>query len=267
MTPLAQRLAKELISSKNPHWVSNKEALRKSLYDIHCFECTAIIPLLEELGIQAAKLGKGIEKTMGRFGFLPAPKTWVEFKRLNGERMSLLAEEYHKDKEITQVTLFWDDFAQPLGTVHLPTCTYDVPDVQMIVPQTLIDDFKRNGIDPSYAPSGMLSMLQGFLTLINTPKIIGRRQNMPHVGLERNLVKKFGAGKFPLHAWTEIKLEVTKPIEIDDGEPHEAHLTGRRALHFCRAHLRIQSGKLVYVSSHWRGDAAIGIKQSRYVLS
>lgn len=266
MTPLAHRLAKELIAGTNPNWSANKAALRESLYGIHCFECTAILPLLNELSIQAARVGEEIERTMGRFGFLPAPKTWIEFIRTKGERIALLAEQSAQDEEICFVTLFWDDFAQPIGTIHLKTCTYDIPDRQMIIPQTLADDFSNDGIDPAFAPKALISMLQGILTLINTPRIIGRRQVMPHVGLERKLVKKFGAGKFPLQAWTEIKLQVAKPIEIDDGLPHEAHLTGKRALHFCRAHLRVQNGQLVYVSSHWRGDAAIGIKQSRYVV-
>jgi hypothetical protein len=99
--------------------------------------------------------------------------------------------------------------------------------------------------------------------LINSPKVIGRRQFMPH----KVLVKNFTGGSFPLHAWTEIRLEVSKPPEIDDGGPHEARLTGRRALHFCRAHLRIRYGQLEYVSPHWRGDPSVGIKQSRYIVT
>jgi hypothetical protein len=71
-------------------------------------------------------------------------------------------------------------------------------------------------------------------------------------------------GTFPLRAWTEIVLEVTPPSEAGALDPGEAHLTGRRALHFCRQHLRIRGGRLELVKAHWRGDAAIGIKQSRY---
>lgn len=89
---------------------------------------------------------------------------------------------------------------------------------------------------------------------------------MPHRKVERELTKAFGLGKFPLRAWTELRLTVAKPAEIDDGESHEAHLTGRRALHFCRKHIRIRNGKLEYVSAHWRGDPALGIKQTRYKL-
>ncbi|GLK86659.1 hypothetical protein GCM10017653_47290 [Ancylobacter defluvii] len=111
------------------------------------------------------------------------------------------------------------------------------------------------------------TLLTAFLAFINTPRIIGRRQHMPHRSLERKLVaQRAVVGKFPLHAWTEIKLHVTPPEDLSDELSHEAHLTGERALHFCRAHLRIRLGKLEVVRGHWRGDAALGIRRSRYVL-
>jgi hypothetical protein len=101
------------------------------------------------------------------------------------------------------------------------------------------------------------------LALINTPRIIGRRQHMPHQGMQRKIAAgKKMVGKFPLKAWTEIKLEVMPPV-IDGGQ-HEARLTGGKALHFCRAHLRIRMGHLERVSAHWRGDPSLGIKQTRY---
>ncbi|QPF81665.1 hypothetical protein IC762_17725 [Bradyrhizobium genosp. L] len=108
------------------------------------------------------------------------------------------------------------------------------------------------------------TLLVPLLAMINTPRIIGRCQHMPHAGLARDLRKRFGAGRFPLRAWTEIQLKVTPP-EQGEGEA-EAHLTGARALHFCRAHLRVRLGRLELVSSHWRGDPALGIKQSKYRL-
>jgi hypothetical protein len=71
-------------------------------------------------------------------------------------------------------------------------------------------------------------------------------------------------GRFPLRAWTEIKLEVTPPKY--DGTEHEAMLTGGKALHFCRAHLRIRLGRVELVSAHWRGDPSLGLKRTRYSL-
>jgi hypothetical protein len=106
-----------------------------------------------------------------------------------------------------------------------------------------------------------------FLALINTPRIIGRRQHMPHKSLEAKLSRLgFAAGKYPLHAWNEIRLEVGIPRDLSDEASTEAHLTGRKALHFCRSHIRIRLGRIEIVRAHWRGDAAVGIKRSRYKL-
>lgn len=74
-------------------------------------------------------------------------------------------------------------------------------------------------------------------------------------------------GKFPLNAWTEIMLEMTPPPAPEGPSTCEVRLSGTKALHFCRAYLRLRLGRLELVSSHWRGDGALGIKQSRYVLT
>ena len=109
----------------------------------------------------------------------------------------------------------------------------------------------------------MAAWLYGLLAIINTPRVIMRRQHMPHAGLQRALIaSRRITGKYPLLAWQELQLKV-QPPDIDESD-HEAHLTGARALHFCRAHLRIRLGRLELVSAHWRGDPALGIKQTRY---
>lgn len=71
----------------------------------------------------------------------------------------------------------------------------------------------------------------------------------------------------PARDWTEIKLQINKPADIDDGQPHADRVTGQRALHFCRSHLRVKRGKLEYVRSHWRGDASLGIRRSTYKVA
>jgi hypothetical protein len=87
-----------------------------------------------------------------------------------------------------------------------------------------------------------------------------------HKGLARELKhSKLGFG--PLRDWHEIKLEVTKPRDVDDGEAHSDVIIGKRALHFCRKHLRLWNGRLIPVREHWRGDASIGIRRGRYVVT
>jgi hypothetical protein len=105
------------------------------------------------------------------------------------------------------------------------------------------------------------------LALINSPRIIGRRQHMPHERVEREKLKALGLiGKFPLHAWTEIILKVAPPDERTGEPASEAHLVGEKCLHFVRTFLRVRMGQLEYVESHWRGNPALGMKRSRYRL-
>jgi hypothetical protein len=103
------------------------------------------------------------------------------------------------------------------------------------------------------------------LVVINSPRIVLQQTSTPHRGLAKQITREKALDGFELRDWTEIRLQVTKPRYIDDGEPHEDVITGKRALHFCRPHIRIcSSGKLTYVREHWRGDPAIGVTQSRY---
>jgi hypothetical protein len=106
-------------------------------------------------------------------------------------------------------------------------------------------------------------LIMAALAIINTPRIIGRREHSPHAGLQRDIARLQGkTGKLPMEQWTEILLEVTPPPV--SGESQEARLTGHKALHFCRSFLRIRRGKLERVTGHWRGDPEIGIRRGRY---
>jgi hypothetical protein len=273
MTPLAHYLTRQIASrpkDRETIWrePQNIKNLRDLMHDIHCFEVTACLPLIVET-YESFK-GKPIEQSetvYETFGFLPAPKTWIEFRHASGNRMAVAMEEcdgrhaYNGGKPSAVCTFVDRDSVVNLGMVSTQSGDFYAYGGLQRWPQYIL---ACSGPEPDMAGQGILALAHTLLVLINSPKIIGRRQHMPHAGLERRLTKGLGAGKFPLHAWTEILLQVNKPPEIDDGEPHEAHLTGRRALHFCRKHIRIQNGQLVYVSAHWRGDPALGIKQSRY---
>jgi hypothetical protein len=106
------------------------------------------------------------------------------------------------------------------------------------------------------------------LALINSPRIIGRHQHMPHERAERDKLKDMKlVGKFPLRAWTEIILKVALPDDRSGEASTEAHLTGERCLHFCRSHIRVRMGLIEYVAGHWRGNPALGMKRSRYVVT
>lgn len=222
--------------------------------------------MLQELAKIELKNRAALEESFALYGFLPAPKTWIEWDaKQYGERVAVMLEE--RDEEQVDATMFWKNAAQPLGILRPKTCDIETPGGMYCFPETMVSYCVKHGMDAGQFALATMQAAHGILVLINSPKIIGRRQYMPNLSFERRLTKQLGVGKFPLHAWTELKLSVAKPPEIDDGEPHEAHLTGKRALHFCRKHLRIRLGKLEYVSAHWRGDPALGIKQKRYRLT
>lgn len=261
MTPLAMQIFKnKWLPKKQRENYSDPDGLRSFMEDCHFFDMTEVAGFIEEFHEKIGSMGDNSrDDLLKAITFLPAPRTWLEIFR-GHVRVGLLLVE-GKDEEATQ------RIGVHAGEIHVFHFTehHCFPLLSMTPANRSFSVF--DSIDETIEElAGWTTLVCCMLAAINTPRIIGRRQHMPHRGLERNLVKKFGTGRFPLHAWTEIKLEISKPTEIDDGEPHEAHLTGRRALHFCRAHLRIRNGKIEYVTSHWRGDAAIGIKQSRYTV-
>jgi hypothetical protein len=102
-------------------------------------------------------------------------------------------------------------------------------------PFIVIDTITKAGLPDEWA-SHVACETSVRLAILNSPRIVGRRVHHPHKGLARELAHKPELGIGPLHNWHEIKLEVTKPR---DGEPHSDVITGRRALHFCRKHIRI----------------------------
>jgi len=105
-----------------------------------------------------------------------------------------------------------------------------------------------------------------FVAVINSPKIVDRTEAAPSKGAIERVRASIPDG-FRLHPWSQIKLQIAKPASIDDGEPHAAIISGKRALHFCRAHIRFRLGRLEYVGSHWRGDPALGIRHATYKVT
>jgi hypothetical protein len=279
LTPLAHRLAKELTLPARKRDFPMKgdpsevaAGVRKVLEDIHCFECTAVLPMLPELQqLFERQSEEENDRWIGRLSFLPAPRTWIEVKLPYGRiAFHLSLEHPHDIEKWIGALIVCDGGMSPIGLISRSSADVQWPGGNYAVPAAIKQAYDEGRLSRKQVddiPMGWLALCQMLLLLINTPRIIGRRQHMPHRGLESSLVRSLGRGSFPLHAWTEIMLQVHKPTEIDDGEPHEAHLTGRRALHFCRAHLRIRLGQLEYVTSHWRGDPAIGIRQSRYKVT
>jgi hypothetical protein len=207
---------------------------------------------------------------------LPAARTWIEQINPgapNGiKRYAMLLERVSDELaegrfigllntgEISAPTFV--RFSLPLLAAADPNKTAVYPS-----PETaeFFDAYVKHSGNPHDLPIAA-RRLYTVLAFINTPRIIGRRQVVPHAGLQRKLAAAMGmVGKFPLRAWTELKLEV-RPPRIAEGEPHRAGYTGEKAYHWTRMHVRIQNGLVVYVTDYWSGNVALGIKQTRYAL-
>lgn len=253
MTPLAQDFTNDLLLMKHKRrWDDGGLGLGVSSF--HFFETTAVYDAAIDLAVKFNRVG-----IPGNLAFLPADQTWIEWKSPQGPRTAILLE---RDGDEARVRFACADRDRGIITpspIKVPLSGNAGPmDVFTVsgaaVKKQEAHDFAVRRAYLAYA----------FLAMINTPRVIGRRQHMPHRGLERRLVAERGmVGKFPLRAWTEIVLEV-QPPQIDESQPREAHFTGAKALHFVRCHLRLVNGALSLVSPHWRGDPALGIKQTRY---
>jgi hypothetical protein len=276
MTPLFEKMVRRAAFPKREreslHWLTDasQHPIKDFVTDVHCFEYGAVAETAHEMAL------RGSLTKVTSLGFLPAKKTWLE------RTVKLEKTTEDGDQELMLAILFvdrGDGFADIWAFTHLPkltnTCVGYFGKASIDRRESGVDLLDASGSVIDADDNWFRKTKKGLLwaeavmamAMINSPKIIGRTQHVVNGTMQRKLNDKYGVGKFPLHAWTTIKLEVGKPPEIDDGEPQESILTGRRALHFCRTHLRFRLGKLEYVREHWRGDAAIGIKRSRYEVT
>jgi hypothetical protein len=231
------------------------------LDDLHFFECSGIFDPALHLGNDMLRRPRNAE----RLAFLPAPRTWIEFLTPSSKASARTAFLLEEDGDAAAVrNIFLDRNGDVTANVQASLRLPLMGSKEFGTFQVMTDAWR--GSDRIICDQ-TAALIYAFLAMINTPRIIGRRQHMPHAGLQRQLARARGmVGMYPLRAWQEIVLGVSPPRSEADNEPRETRLTGEKALHFVRCHLRIRLGMLELVTAHWRGDAALGIKQTRYRL-
>jgi hypothetical protein len=267
MTPLAQEIMNARLAGDTSHlwtvkdgeWIHRQFPDPYSYFsDLHFFEVSAVLDAARQNAF------KVVTHLSERLAFLPASRTWIEYlePECSGARLAFrLVRPGGKDyANVEMFTRQQDDgiayrglgFRLPLvgsgevGTFHRVRGSWA----------------SEQNDEAGHAFCGLIYTLLG---MINTPRIFGRRQHMMHAGLQRKLVAaKPLVGKWPLQAWHELTLEVSPTRIIDSAKEHEAKLTGERALHFVREHLRFRFGMWIQVTEHWRGNGALGIKRTRY---
>lgn len=252
MTPLAHAIAGEMTKRLSDRRIEDAAGIARRIADFHFFDCAPVEAVISEMLPRVREIASGIAF------FLPAPSTWIEFAPAAGRgRYAVILEEVASGDVHLNIASAGDGGCVAVIGPHNAVIWADEAQLVRVRPDL------PDAIKEFYAQLASRAVLA--LALINTPRIIGRRQHMPHAGLQRKIAAAKGmAGKFPLQGWTEIVLEVTPPVI--DGTEHEGRLSGGKALHFCRQHLRIRNGRLERVSAHWRGDPSLGLKRTRYTV-
>lgn len=267
MTPLAHRIVKEMAAG-NP---SVRAAAQKvgGFDDIHCFELSEVMPLIQDVILMG--WDDPAKRPESDLYFLPADRTWLEWLGDDGLRKAV-----HMTAIPSHLVLFAPDGRALDGAADVKVINQTQTGVHFYGEAFTIElSGKRLALGANTATEADHEVIKAYtryiyamLAIINSPRLIGRKQHMPHRGLERRLANAKGlVGKFPLHAWTELKLSVADIGKRADGTEYEAHYTGEKCLHFCRSHLRIRNGRLERVSAHWRGNPALGIKRTRYAVT
>lgn len=276
MTPLAHAIALEMTKPVKDRRIEDAAGLAHRITDFVCFECTEIIPMVTDL------CREGVTPS-DRSAFLPAPLTFIDMKvsQVMGAKRAgyLLAERaIGEDADVFFVTGVAEVGFNFLHLGHLPLRGRTPIAERSFGEARHARDMGISlggGVGQAHMPG-----IYALLAIINSPRVIGRRQHMPHAGLQRKIAAAKGmVGKFPLRAWTEIVLQVTPPV-TEDGV-HEARLSAGKALHFVRQHIRVIGGVLVRIGGqkkrlggreilippHFRGDPSLGMKKSRYRLA
>jgi len=276
MTPLAQKMAREMCKPLAQRAIDDRSGLASKIDEFQFFECSDILELAKEIIATEGALA-----SLESGAFLPAPMTWIEVSSGVTEvgRSAFLVIQ-DGDEAAVYHAIDANDRARRVDEDWPLT----ISPRQMILPLRGgcgFGSFKDYRTDEHPVQGQTAMLIYALLLLLNSPGRIQRKAHLPHAGLQREMARAKGmVGKFPLRAWTEMKLSVTRKAD-EGGGPRDTHLTGERALHFVRQHLRVIGGQLVYIAghefrvggveiqipAHWRGNPANGIHRKRYAVT
>jgi hypothetical protein len=275
MTPLAHRILRDMmLPLKDRRFdvrarigVSNSgELLDHFREEFHCFEVSQIVPLAHE--IKQGFLDAACPSVA--WSFLPAPRTWIEWRDAERSRLGAMLVEHGEWAEVFIATY---DCGMYVGRIALEGALsrYLIGrpegDPWRTVERLIFQDLSEQDFNDDEAiVFSLLWQVYSFLLLINTPKVIGRATHNPHRKLAREILSRRKLlGIFPLQAWTEILLPVGPATVVDSAGP--TGLTGMMPLHWTRAHKKRVHGIWTPISDYWSGDGSLGIKRSRYTVT
>lgn len=277
MTPLAQRMARMTPHTEDDIMREMAAELRHDmdLPTMQCFDVTEVYPAAFELAKNLAwKMGEAPDV------FLPAPIVWLERQYPAGGRSAYLLHTASAPDIVLQ-----GPRAEAQGIAGVrgqmvrqwEVKAFQGGDIQVAEPvNILFGETRMLGLPPPVYRSGKpateedmvelvvdMRLVGAYLAIINTPAIFKQIKHQPHAGLRRELLRS-GAlkGNQRQRPWVTVTMDISTPSDIEGGG---GRMTGTKAMHFCRAHMRIiQGGRVAWVKGHWRGDASKGVHQHDY---
>lgn len=237
MTPLAQQCA--------------DAGLLSTWSEVHCFEITELHAAL----LTGWRPGSIVWQDLFGWVFLPADTCLFEWQTpLRGRQGFVLSRSVAAPSPRRIAFSYFDAGpGQPARGGEYPLWLEEGSGRWHVPPSHRHDDMRYDA-----------ALWHRILIAINTPQIVDRLTHMPDPGAQRAVANRRGAvGRYPLQAWTEVKLACWTVVDAQQ-RTQEIWLSGRKPLHFVREHRRRVLGQWTRIPCHWRGDAAIGIKQTRY---
>jgi hypothetical protein len=210
-----------------------------------------VIKLASHLSTQPDKL-----RSAAPYIFMPAHHSWIEWEDDRGVTAFLFD---GRGESVTHGRGMWiareHDDPPDREPILLPV-SYDLPGYALTAfpaPGTT----QAFSIQMQSVATQLIPVIWAVLALINSPKLVRHTE----VDLNRLNKKRQARGRYTFHPHHEVRLNVDKRIiETVAGKGDGAS----RALHFVRTYLRFHRGEYIIVSPHWRGDPALGIRDTSY---
>ena len=235
--------------------VKARKDLQRVLPFAHFFECSSIyLPAWDLLGKD------GSVTQMIRGLFLPFPVTWIEY---TDDKKTVAVCFAQNDLE-NKAASFRSGIARFMCMEKGIKSYFCIGNVDFNLENDNIDIETNDGAfwDKSESMEQLARLFVVsciMLALINetrvTQQINQKRRTRVPLGDNRPF------GKWPLLGWKKVVLRIGEDVQT---EPNNGRLTGRRALHWVRSHLRFVNGKIVIVRAHTRGDASLGMINTKY---
>jgi hypothetical protein len=190
--------------------------------------------------------------------FLPAVDTWIEWQDQGAGNIGMFFGGVGESVTMGRGFFAAHRFKDPEDSGDMLLFNYDLETYQINhLPHPEMDMHDR--AIHAKATAELKPIIFAILALINSPKIIRSKE----IDITRLNKKRASLGRYTFHPHHEVRLNVDKRvISTVKGESDGAS----KCLHFVRTHLRFvpSQGGYTMVQPHWRGDPALGIRDTHY---